>query len=207
MPQINKIRWITGFFAALTVILVIGIAWSQTPAQRPPDDPEPLREVYQAQAMGQGTQLGKTFAVTIHIEQYSTEEERQALIGAFQEGGSKGLFNALEKMHSKGRIALTGTVGYDISFARMLPTKNGRRLRILTNRRITFGEAWSQPRSIDYNLSVIELDLVPEKNKSTGTLLPACEFKIDSKTNEVELEAYQNPWKLVSIIDWGGKKK
>jgi hypothetical protein len=61
--------------------------------------------VYQAQAMGQNTQFGQTFNVTVNIERYSTPEERRVLVEAFQQAGSKGLFNALEKMRSKGRLA------------------------------------------------------------------------------------------------------
>ena len=151
--------------------------------------------------MGQSTQLGQTFNVTINIERYSTPEERQVLVEAFQQAGSEGLFNALEKMSSKGRIAITGTLGYDISFVRKIPTDDGYKIRILTNRPIRFGEAWVNGRSTDYNLSALELDISSDKNKSTGILLPACQFKIDKKTGELVAENYQNPWKLVNIMD------
>jgi hypothetical protein len=162
---------------------------------------KPLREVYQAQAMGQSTQLGKSFNVTINIEQYSTPDERQVLVDAFAQAGSKGLFNALEKMHSKGRIAITGTLGYDISFVRKIPTANGYKIRVLTNRPIRFGEAWVNGRSMDYNLSALEMDLSSDKGKATGVLLPACQFKINKKTQELEIENYQNPWTLQNIMD------
>lgn len=162
---------------------------------------QPLHEEYQAQAMGQGTQVGQTFNVTVHIEEYSTPEERQALIDAFTKAGSQGLFNALNKMKAKGHIAITGTLGYDISFARRLPAADGTKIRVLTNRPITFGEAWTDSRSMDFNLSAVELDLSTEKNKSTGILLPACQFKIDEKTKELQIENYQNPWKLVDVLD------
>ncbi|MGD0306010.1 MAG: hypothetical protein ABSC71_14390 [Candidatus Acidiferrales bacterium] len=163
---------------------------------------KPGHEEYQAQAMGQGTQLGQSFNVTVIIEEYSTADERQALIGAFETAGSQGLYNALNKMSAKGHIAITGTLGYDISFARKIPTADGGvKIRVLTNRPIRFGEAWADSRSMDYNLSALELDLSTEKGKSTGTLLPACQFTIDKKTNELEIENLQNPWKLSDILD------
>jgi hypothetical protein len=56
-------------------------------------DEHALHEVYQAQAMGQNTQVGQTFNVTVHIDEYSTPEERQILVEAFNSGGSKGLYN------------------------------------------------------------------------------------------------------------------
>jgi hypothetical protein len=56
-------------------------------------------------------------------------------------------------MDSKGRIAITDTLGYDISFVRKIPTDEGYKIRILT------------------------------------------------KTGEVVAENYQNPWKLLNIMD------
>jgi len=160
-----------------------------------------LHEEYQAQGMGQGTQMGQTFNVTVHIEEYSSPEERQVLVDAFEKAGSKGLYNALNKMKSKGRIAITGTLGYDISFARRIQTPDGWKIRVLTARPITFGEAWIDSRSMDYNLSALELDLSSENGKSGGVLVPVCEFVIDKKTKELTIENYQNPWKLVDVLD------
>ena len=159
------------------------------------------RQEYQAQAMGQGTQLGQNFNVTLILNEYSAPEERQVLVGAFEKAGSQGLHNALNKMHAIGRIAITGTLGYDVIYARQFPTADGAKIRVLTSRSITFGEAWTDSRSMDYNLSAMELDLSDQRGKSTGILLPACQFKIDKKTNELEIENYQNPWKLVDVLN------
>jgi hypothetical protein len=189
--KVSRLSW------ALAIACLVAMVSFESAAQ----EDKPLREVYQAQAMGQSTQLGKTFNVTINVERYSTPEERQALIDAFQEARSEGLYNALEKMTSKGRIAITGTLGYDISFIRKIPIEAGFKLRILTNRPINFGERWVNGRTVDYNLSALEMDVVEDKDKRTGVLLPACKFMINKKTNELEIENYQNPWKLVNIMD------
>jgi hypothetical protein len=193
MQKTNRsILPITGV-AALALLLLAGF---DSVAQD-----KPKREVYQAQAMGQSTQMGKTFNVTVNIAEYSDSEERQVLVQAFEKSGSQGLFNALEKMPSKGRISMTGTLGYDIAFVRKIPTDGGFKIRVLTNRPIQIGEAWVNGRSVDYNLSALELDISNEKDKSSGVLLPASKFKIDKKTNELVIENLQNPWKLVNILD------
>jgi hypothetical protein len=31
-------------------------------------------------------------------------------------------------------------------------------------------------------------------------MLPACKLKVNKKTNEIEIETYQNPWKLENFI-------
>jgi len=103
-------------------------------------------------------------------------------------------------MKAKGRIAITGTLGYDVNYIRVFQMPDGsRKIRLVTDRPITFGEAWSDSRSMEYNLSAIEIILSPAKGKSSGTLLPACQFKID-KEKELEIENYQNPWKLANIM-------
>ena len=192
----KKIIEITGMSSALAIACLVVMVSFDSAAQQ-----DKRREVYQAQAMGQSTQMGKTFNVTLNIERYSTPEERQVLVDAFQQARSEGLFNALEKMNAKGRIAITGTLGYDISFVRKIPTRDGFKIRVLTNRPIRFGEAWVNGRSTDYNLSALELNVSEDKDKSTGILLPASKFKINKKTNELEVENYQNPWKLINIMD------
>ncbi len=157
------------------------------------------REMYQATAMGQSTQMGKMFNVNIIIESYSTPEDQQILIEAFQQRGNEGLVNALSKMPSKGRIAITGTLGYDINYVRVFPTPTGKKIRIVTDRPLRFGELWYDGRSTEYSLSVLELEISDVKGQSGGTLLPACKFYI-SKEGELTMEAYQNPWKLVNVM-------
>jgi len=61
-----------------------------------------------------------------------------------------------------------------------------------------FGEAWSDSRSSDYNLSALEIILSPNKKKNSGSLAPACQFKMD-KENQIQLELLQNEWKLVDV--------
>lgn len=153
----------------------------------------------QAQAMGEQQQLGRTFNVTVIIEEYSTADDQKALIEAFNEKGNEGLVNAVTKMKSKGRIAITGTLGYDLNYIRKFAQPDGStKFRMVTDRPITFGEAWSMSRSMDYNLSAVEFIFPADKKKNTGTLLPLCQLKLD-KEKHLEVEVYQNPWNLVEV--------
>jgi hypothetical protein len=156
------------------------------------------RETFQAVAMGQSTQLGRTFHVNIVVEEYSTAEDQRILLEAFDSRGMEGLSDALGKMKSKGRLSMTGTLGYDVAYIRSFPTATGRKIRFVTSRPITFGEARAGSLSSDYSLSAVELNIGSGKGKNTGILLPACQFKID-KDRQLEIENYQNPWKLQNI--------
>jgi hypothetical protein len=184
--------------SAVVAVVILSIP-SGLPNAMQAQESRPAHEVYQAQARGTETQLGRLFDVNISINSYSTEADRQALLAAFQKDGSKGLSSALQKMSSKGNLAVTGTVGYDISYARRISTPDGYRVRILTNRPLSFRELRNGDRSEDYNLSFVELNISDQPSKSAGILLPAVQFKVDKKANEIIAEDYRNPWKLQNI--------
>jgi len=154
----------------------------------------------QASAMGTSTQMGRTYSVNLIIEEVGTNEERAGLLEAFQQKGNEGLVNALHKMKSKGRMQITGTLGYDVAWVKLFPQPDGSTiLRMVTDRPLRFGEAWADSRSSDYELSAVEIVIPKDKKKITGVLYPACRLKMNKK-NELELELYQNPWKLVNIM-------
>jgi hypothetical protein len=158
------------------------------------------RMTIQATGMGTSTQMGKVVNVNIHIEQYSTEEDRNALIIAFKKSGQDGMVKVLEDMKPKGRIRFaSGGVGNDIKYIMELPSENGRRLRLVTDRTLAFAELYQGTRSRDYTVGAIEVELTRD-GKGTGTVLPACKLTVNKKKQQVEIETYQNPWKLSNFM-------
>jgi hypothetical protein len=161
-------------------------------------------ETIDATAYGTSNQMGANIGITVIIYEYSSTDDRQILVDAFQKGQNQGLVNALSKMKAVGRIAIQGTLGYDLSFIKAIPTPTGRKVRFVTNRQITMGEAWADSQSKSFNLTAGELDLnSSDKSKSTGTLYPAAQLVIN-KEGELQWELNQNPWRLAGIIDWKG---
>jgi hypothetical protein len=161
-------------------------------------------ETIGATAMGTGNQMGQVISISVEIYDYSTPEDRQLLVEAFTRGQNQGLVNALTKMHAVGHISITGTLGYDLSFVRMIPTPTGRKIRFVTNRQLTFGEVWADSQSTAFNLTGGEFDLDDtDKKKSTGVLYPACQLAID-KEGQLQIQLNQNAWKLVDVLDWAG---
>ena len=159
-------------------------------------------EIIDATAMGTSTQLGRVINVKVTIYDYSTDEDRQILVEAFKKGQNKGLVNALTKMKSVGRIAITGTIGYDLSYIRLIPTPTGRKIRFAANREIRFGEAYYNTQSRYYDLTAGEIEINDaDKDKSNGVLFPAAQLIIN-KEGQLEFQLRQNPWKLTNIIDW-----
>ena len=159
----------------------------------------PKKIVIQAQAMGTSTQMGRSASVTLIINEQSTDEERTGLLEAFKAKGNEGLVNALSKMNSKGRMSVTGTLGYDVAYIKSFHQPDGSVvLRMVTDRPLRFGEVWADSRSSDYNVSAVEI-VIAKNKKMTGTLYPAVELKMN-KENQLELNLYQNPWNLVNIM-------
>lgn len=178
----------------LTLIGLLTVAGASAFAQKP--------ETIEASAMGTGTQLGQVIEVRLVIYEFSTMEDRQILVNAFEKGQNQGLVNALTKMKAVGHVSITGTIGYDCSFIRLIPTPTGRKIRFITNRQIRFGEAFFDTQSQSFNLTAGEIDINDQdKNKSSGMLFPAAQLIID-KQGQLQIDLNQNAWKLVDILDW-----
>jgi hypothetical protein len=159
-------------------------------------------ETIDATAFGSSTQLGRNFGVKIIIYEFSSPEDRDILVQAFQKGQNDGLVNALEKMKSVGRIQIPGTLGYDLTFIREILTPTGRTIRFVTSRKIAFGESYWDSQTKSFNLTAGEINLNDkDKDKSGGVLFPAAQL-IVNKEGELQWELNQNAWKLANIIEW-----
>jgi hypothetical protein len=188
-------------FADLILASGVAIASMLLPAFKTGAQEKPKPETIQATAMGQLQASGRTFHITINIESYSTPSDQKILIDAFQSGGHDALVKALSKMTPRGRVAITGTVGYQIAYIRTIPSENGRTIRLITDRPVQFAEAYGSTRSKDYDLSGIEMNIAKEQKQSDGSLIVAGKFKVD-KSQQIVFESYgSGPWRLVNIME------
>jgi hypothetical protein len=193
----NRTTWIHRL--VITTLLLTGLL---TLGSAPVFSDRP--ETIEATAMGTNTQMGQSYEFRLVINEYSTMEDRQILVQAFEKGQNQGLVNALTKMRAVGHLSLTGTIGYDCSFIRLIPTPTGRKIRFVTNRLLRFGEVWTDSQSQAFNLTGGEIDINDQdKNKSTGVLYPAAQLVID-KQGQLQIDLNQNAWKLVVVLDWKG---
>jgi hypothetical protein len=164
----------------------------------------PRSETIEATAFGTGTQLGANIGVTLNIYDFSTPADRQILVQAFEKGQNQGLVNALQRMKAVGHVEITGTLGNDCSYIRLIPTPTGRKIVFVTNRQIRFGEAFFDTQSQSFNLTAGILEINDQdKSKSTGVLYPAAQLILNQQ-GELQWDLNQNAWKLVDLIDWAG---
>jgi hypothetical protein len=200
MGQITSTTARVSKYALNSVLLAGALFLATTPAFSQRAKPETI----DASSMGTGTQLGQMFEITVIINEFSSPADKQILMEAFQKGQNQGLVNALTKMKAVGHISITGTLGYDLSYIKMIPTPTGRKIRFITNRQIRFGEAFFDTQSQSFNLTAGEIDIDDsDKSKSGGLLYPAAQLIID-KQGQLRLDLSQNAWKLVDVLDWKG---
>jgi len=158
------------------------------------------RMTIQATAMGTSTQMGKMVDVNIHIEKFSTQDDRKVLIDAFNRSGQDGLVDALDHMKEMGRFGTPYGVGNAVKYIIELPPDKGRRhIRLVTDRRLAFGELYASTRSREYSVGAIDLFLTPDGKGSEGKALPACKLKVNKKTQQIDVETYQFPWNLTNL--------
>ena len=194
----NTYKLVIGCFL-LVLVLIVGPARVLPKGDR-------RRRRSTAVVTGTSTQAGQITTMMLIIYEFSTDDDRQILIDAFNKGQNQGLFNALSKMKAIGRISLTNTLGMDISYIKMAPTPTGRKIRFVTNRTIAYGEAYADNSNATgtFNLTGGELDLNDsDRKQSKGVLYPAAKLVID-KEGQLQIQLNQNEWQLGDIINKRG---
>jgi hypothetical protein len=185
----------------ILLLVLSACAWSNAVAQIENANPaSDLPRQYSGTAIGQaGVAAGKNIGVDVYITRWTTDEAVQDFAATLAKSGPDGLVKALDKTKDVGRLAPTGFVGSGFSIARSRPTPGGGvHIVMVTNRPISFGEAYHGTRSRDYKFGIVVLD-VDKDGKGTGSLAPICKIKFN-KQNQLEIEHYgQKPLRLANV--------
>ena len=164
--------------AAAVLVVVVGMA-AQTHG-----DPEEFTSF--AINMGAYSGAGGTAQLIMTVNQWATQEERDAFFVTLKEKGAEALLQQLRRAKRVGSLRTAQTVGWDIRLALEEPGKDGgRRVMLLTDRPIGFSEATNRPITIDYPFTVIDMQ-IPAKGFGQGTLAIAAKIIPAGKTVIVE---------------------
>ncbi len=140
----------------------------------------------------------------IRVERWSTDEERAKLMEALasQTGSARDrqLADTLFGKETVGFIREQQSLSYDLRYSRSVDLPDGARQVILaTDRRIGFAESWRSARTLDYNVSLIVLNLDAE-GRGEGQLMLGAEFVWDEKQNQVVITNFSSePIRLTSV--------
>jgi hypothetical protein len=126
--------------------------------------------------------------VLMRVTRWSTESERDRLIGTLKAKGPDKLLDELQHMKSVGTIRTPDSLGYDLRYAHSRPAEDGgRQIVLATDRPIGFWEAAHQPRTIQYPFTVIQMQIGAD-GRGKGTLSYAT--KVTAHGNTIELENF-----------------
>jgi hypothetical protein len=169
--------------------IVIGalccIGFLLSPAQA--KEKKQVIERYEATAMN--LEFGRASIMEIGIFGWNTEDQREALIEAFNEGGNEALYRALSKSDEQAFVSLPQTMGYQMRYAHQAQTSDGKRvITLATDRPIAMGEVMSGSQSQRDNVSLVVLELDPATGEGTGEMIVGAAFGVDKKTNQLAIE-------------------
>ncbi len=170
--------------SALGLALVLGFVAAPLPAE----EELPLNFDAIAVNMSNVGPRGQV-RLQIRVDRWSTDEERAKLMEALvaQARGGRDLANTLFSKESVGTIRESTSLAYDLRYARSVPIEGGRQIILATDRRIAFAEAWGASRTMDYNVSLIVLN-VDDEGRGDGQIMLGAEFSWNADKNLVEIE-------------------
>jgi len=175
-----------------------GPAWAKTKR-------EPI-ERFRARAFN--LNIGKASFLDIVIYEWTSPEERQALIQTFVENGNEALYDALDDVGQKAYLKLPQTLGYDMNYAWETEVDGKRRIVLATDRPMGFLELSRGFRSRDYNVTLVILEIDPETGEGEGTAVGGAELAIDKETGQLKVEFRgTQPTRLTNVKKQKIKKK
>ncbi len=160
---------------------------------KPLPAPPPLPQHYTTLAIDTMSDRPGTGAtlLDITVRRWTTPAEREELFGVLREKGMEQFVRLLHDQRSTGFIRATMGLGYDLRFASQDVLPDGsRKLFLITDRPMFFGEMFSGSRTVDYPLTVIEM-LLPAKGEGSGTMAVASKLMAAGQVLVMENYAFQ----------------
>ena len=188
----------------IVAVLALGVMLGFGPAPLPAAEEElPLNFQVTAVNMSNVGPRGQA-RLQIRVNRWSTDEERAKLMEALaaQSGQARDrtLADTLFGKEPVGTIREQQSLSYDLRYSRSFETpEGGRQIILATDRRIGFAESWRSSRTLDYNVSLIVLQLDAE-GRGEGQLMLGAEFVWDDEKNQVVITNFSSePIRLTSV--------
>jgi hypothetical protein len=183
----RKPLWRYGFAAGFAAAVFSGSGIAQD---------EKLEERYRCFGVAMGA--GVAGVLEINVTRYSTEEERKLLIDTLKEGGQDKMVEVLRKqkevgwMRTQSGAGMKGWPSLRIHYAHQVERDGKRVVVLVTDRNVGIAEQMSQPRSVDYDVTAVVMEMKPagdEKlvEEGQGLLYQAAKLSFN-KDGRLEVE-------------------
>jgi hypothetical protein len=152
-------------------------------------------------AFARSISTGGSASITIIINRWSTEDERQVLLNVLKVSGSQAAVNVMQDMPQVGYIRTSQSMGDALFFARQTTLPDGtRRVVLATNRPLSAAAMLNPGAANKYDALVIEMHFPKGKDKGEGKIVVAGKASIDPKTGEPEITNYSGQPVVLSDI-------
>jgi hypothetical protein len=149
-------------------------------------DNEPI-EKYSASIENRPGSARGLVPITISVYSYTPEEEVAKLAAALKSGGQDALDKAIWDV-KRGHVTQVGGVGLDVGYIRALDTPNGKMIRMITSRPMSFYEFGRNVPATEYPFGVLELT-TGKDGKMQGRIIGAAKLTL-SADNVLQIETY-----------------
>jgi hypothetical protein len=134
----------------------------------------------------------------------TSDAEAERYHKILKEDGGQYRLSELLKNNDLGRISFSGRLGPTVVAAFERKQGDKRRLMVVFERWIGFGEFRAGARSLDYPFGVLEMVFDPVKNRGEGTFISAARVRLgkddETKEDQIELEGFGTfPGKLIGV--------
>jgi len=130
---------------------------------------------------------GRNSSIDIVISRWTTPEEREELLKVLMTGDQDAFRKALAAQEMTGWLKLPNTLRSQFHYAwvRTQREDGSREIIMASDRIIPFVEAWNRPRSFDYDISIIEMEL-DANNEGSGIAAVGIKFKVEGNNLTIE---------------------
>ena len=186
-------------FSRLPVALAIAVTLAPTCLEAGGQSKKPTApETISANAQAKGSAGAASTRITMKIERYSADADREAVVAALKQGYPEFLA-ALRKAPVVGTLTFAGQT-FDIRWAREQPVANGRNITIVTDKPVYFvgGGVASKPRE-GFDVALLQFRLDDAGLGFDGKMAAAARLRSGGDAG-VEIEDYgEKPIELISI--------
>ncbi len=180
----------------VSAIGLLGCLVTSASAQTRPESGNKPIESFTARAFQM--QRGATGIVDIAITRWSTDAEREMLLGVLKEAGQPAMLVEMEKLPQVGYIKMPDTMGVALFYARSNELPDGTRQVVLATDR-TVGMATRSPQASQYDATIIEMRFKKGSEKGEGKMVLAGKASI-GKDGKVQISNYQGePVRLMDV--------
>jgi hypothetical protein len=190
------------FAAALVAILLASWAFMpKTTAAQTNGTPERFTALAANPNASSPVRAART--VEIVVARWSSDAERDRLMTVLFEKGADKLLDVLQDTPKVGYIRTPGSLAWELHYARRTDLPDGgEQVTLVTDRPISFYEASTQARTMDYPFTLIDLRLKSD-GTGEGKMSLATKITADRESRTIELEN----WDAQPVLLQGVKRE